>query len=233
MISFIQGKVIFSDGQEVIVADASGVGYQIYCRTLFAEGSSVALYLSHIIKEASEALYGFISLREKKMFELLNEVKGVGPKSAYTLISSLGVKQICDAINFEDKKSLSKAPGIGAKASAQMILDLAGKINKIKMYSNKNISKVRVDDVSYESNFMTPILSELQTDLKHDNDQEFIKESDDIEEQNEYQLLNDTIMACKELGFAENMIIQKAQKILLENEIIKAEQLVHLVLKEI
>ena len=99
MIGHLQGKVLFSDGVEVVMLTSSGVGYQIYFAKVLRERSIHSLYISHVIKEASEELYGFDTLREKKLFESLLSVKGVGPKSAYALIRALGFETICEIPN--------------------------------------------------------------------------------------------------------------------------------------
>jgi holliday junction DNA helicase RuvA len=204
MIGYLKGDVLFSDGIETILLTSNGVGHQIFLNIVLAEGSASELYVSHIVKEASEDLYGFTSLRCKKLFELLLKVKNVGPKSAYSLISSLGSDQIINAILLENKAALKKAPGVGERAAAQMILDLAGKIAKVKMYTDKN--------------------NKVETDVSMSIVEESVAP--------ESLILSEAIMACKELGFVEEKILPVANKLILENKILKAEQLVHLVLRE-
>jgi len=207
MIGYLQGEVLFSDGQETIINCPSGIGYQIYYNKVLAEDSQISLYISHIVRETSEDLYGFNSLREKKIFEMLILVKGVGPKSAFSLLSALTIENIIEAILFENKKMLTAAPGVGPKAAAQMILDLKTKVGKIKMFSSLNSSKTIDGSNDVISNEQVSANSSI--------------------------LIDDVLMACKELGFSEKKILPLAQKILNENEISKAEQLVHLVLKGI
>jgi Holliday junction DNA helicase RuvA len=221
MIGYIQGEVLFSDGYETMLLAGTGIGYQVYCNQVMAEGSMASLYISHVIKEAAQDLYGFRSLREKKMFELLTSVKGVGPKSAYSLVCVIGVNDIIDAITFENKKVITKAPGVGAKAAAQMILDLTGKVSKIKMYSNaQKIYKKNDENIVATADLQTSMFEEI------------VIEEKPIDHTNDQQILTDALMACKELGFKEDNIIPVAQKILGENMISKPEQLIHLVLKE-
>jgi Holliday junction DNA helicase RuvA len=216
MIGFVTGEVLFSDGSEVILQTSTGIGYQIFYNKVLAEGAEAGLYISHIIKEDSQTMYGHHSLRAKKLFEMLLTVKGIGPKSAYALISNIGVNEIINAVNLEAKTTLTKVPGLGTKGASQIILDLAGKIDRVKMYSDaRKISKMRsVPASSMTSSFVTEEMVYADKIAHHD-------------------ILNDTVMACKELGFKEDKIIFIAQKILNANEISKAEQLIHLVLKEI
>lgn len=218
MIGFIQGEVLFSDGHEVVLNTASGIGYQVYFHRVLAEGGWASLYISHVIKEAAEDLYGFETLRDKKMFELLISVKGVGPKSAYALMASIATDQIIEAISLESKKTLTSAPGVGPKAAAQILLDLGNKIHKVKMYS----SAVRTSN-SYQ----------VVSAVKDSSTSELVQEMAAEVGINSSQIMNDALMACKELGFKEENIIPLAQKILGQHQISKPEQLVHLVLKEV
>jgi Holliday junction DNA helicase RuvA len=220
MIGFLVGEVIFSDGNESILQTPSGIGYQVFYNKVLVEGSRAAIFVSQIINENSQTLYGFSSLRTKKLFEMLLTVNGIGPKSAYALICNLGVNEIITAVNLEAKATLTKAPGVGNKSAAQIILDLAGKIDRVKMYSDST-------KVVTASPVLAPVSSA-----------ELISEAVYVEpsvstSSNQHEILNDALMACKELGFKEDKVIPIAQKILAANLITKPEQLIHLVLKEI
>jgi Holliday junction DNA helicase RuvA len=216
MIGFLTGVVVFSDGQETIVQTPSGIGYQVYLPKVLIEGAVAQLFISHIIRENDEALYGFESLRAKKLFELLLQVKGVGPKSAFALMSSLGVMDIIQSIQTEDRKKLKSAPGVGDKAAAQMILDLSKKVFKVQMYSDAR-SKINVASMMEQES--------LSFEQTASSSASIVSASHD--------LLDEALMACRELGFKDEKIIPLAQKILGESEIHRSEQLVHLVLKQI
>ncbi|MBY0413104.1 MAG: Holliday junction branch migration protein RuvA [Bdellovibrionales bacterium] len=220
MIGFLSGEVLFSDGSECIIQTSTGIGYQVYYNKVLVEGTLAAIYVAHIIKEDSETLFGFHSLRSKKLFEMLLTVKGIGPKSAYNLLANIGVNEIINAVNLEAKATLTKVPGLGTKGAAQIILDLAGKIDRVKMYS---------DSTKVIRGGLAPVTKSAHV----------IEEAPYIEVEvstasvNQHEILNDTLMACKELGFREEKIIPIAQKILGANLITKPEQLIHLVLKEL
>lgn len=221
MIGFLSGEVLFSDGNESIIQTPSGIGYQLYYNKVLVEGASASLFISHIVKEDSETLFAFHNLRAKKLFEMLLSVKGIGPKSAYSLISNLGVEEIINAIKLDAKGALTKVPGLGTKSAAQIILDLSGKIDKVKMYSDSN--KIIRGDLMQ--------ISPLEKIISDSRDLgEAVIDSKKI---NSHEIMNDTLMACKELGFKEEKIIPIAQRILGINSITKPEQLIHLVLKEL
>jgi holliday junction DNA helicase RuvA len=230
MIGFLKGKVLFSDGRELIMATPSGVGYQIFFNDILVEGSTLCLYISHIIRENSEDLYGFFDLRSKKMFELLIGVKGVGPKSAYTLLTGMGTERIINSIQAEDKKAISSVKGIGPKASAQIILDIAKKVYMIRSYSNKRpwpSTDYEVgEDAQLDNLNIASTSQNKDVEINAQNE-----ESDDLHLKNE--ILHEALLACKELGFNESKVVPLAQEILAQHKINKTEQLVHLVLKGI
>lgn len=227
MIGFLSGLVLFSDGQEVILQTPSGLGYQIYFHKVLVEGSTASVFISHIIREDSETLYGFSSLRAKKMFELLLSVKGIGPKSAYALVATLSIDEIITAVKLESKNVLTKVPGLGTKGAAQIILDLSNKIDKIKMYSDQTIKGHFSANSLQSMTAQLPMMDEVRIADPQD------KKLEHAELINQHQIMQDTLLACKELGFKEDKIIPVAQKILAQNLIHRPEQLIHLVLKEI
>ena len=221
MIGVLSGIVLFSDGKEVILLTKTGVGYQAFCHHILPEGGMATLYVSHLVREASEDLYCFKNLRNKKLFELLITVKGVGPKSAFNLISKTNTEELISAIISDQKNLLTRVSGIGTKAASQIILDLQKKINKVRMYSAQTL--ITLDD---------SIRDETLINSSPVEDQSFDKRQENPSELPP-NLLEDTVLACCNLGFQSDQIIPLAQKILKENQIQKTEQLIHLVLKEI
>ncbi len=229
MIGILCGQVVFSDGEETLIQTSTGIGYQTYCRYILPEGELTSLFVSHIIRETNEDLYCFKSLREKKLFEILTTVKGVGPKSAFNLVSNVSTEDIIGAVQSDQKKTLTQVSGIGTKAAAQIILDLKGKIQKVKMYSNKPLSPL-TDTPSFaeglgDLSFSRSPSSDHSTSHSSPSEPETLPPPQEI--------LDDTLLACKNLGFQSDQIIPLAQRILRENPIKKTEQLIHLVLKEI
>lgn len=147
MIGFLQGEVIQSDGTQTILLTSSGIGYEVYLNLFVNKGEKIKLFISHIIREADQTLFGFQNFNDKKIFELLLSVNGVGPKSAYSLICSLGSDGLITAISLEDTKSLKTAQGIGKKAADQLVLSLKDKISKIIM-DNNDAPKIKTDSLS-------------------------------------------------------------------------------------
>lgn len=134
MIAHIVGRIVYSDAKEIIVQTDNGVGYQIFYEKKLSCHSKINLFISQIFRETSQELYGFLEIKEKKLFEILLRVKGVGAKSAYALVVTLGSQQLLEAILFKRKKILMEAPGIGEKAASLIILELFRKIKKLESF---------------------------------------------------------------------------------------------------
>lgn len=215
MIGFLQGEIVFSDGHESIIRTAQGIGHQLHCHWILPEGAAAAMFVSHIVREGHEALYAFKSLRDKKFFELLITLPGIGPKAAYALIGHLGVEQIVMASRSDDKTLLKKAPGIGQKIAGQLVLDLPNKADKVMMYSARTIrpSQSPVGETALTYDEVVEVAETVMT--------------------NHSPILEETMLACKELGFKEEQIRPLAQNLLLEHAVSRPEQLVHLVLKQL
>ena len=213
MIGCVQGKLLNKEMDKILLLTNSGLGHEV-----FFNGShelkieeDYLIFTSNIIKETSNDLYGFLSIQEKKIFELLISVKGVGPKSAFSMVNTLGPGEIINAIIFDNKKVLSTAPGIGKKAASQIILDLSDKISKLGLDS---LSMRPQGSLGLEE---VPDSNALQAANKVGTE----------------TYLQETIMACKELGFKESDISNLAREILNRSEISSSEQLIHQVLKEL
>lgn len=133
MIYFLRGKVAHIDGDTIIV-DVRDVGYQVYVSHLedYEIGEEVYLYTHEVVREDDQYLVGFKSLEEKSVFLALIKVKGLGPKSAIGALSETTPQQVINAIASNNVAYLKKLPGIGAKAAAQIILDLKGELTGSK-----------------------------------------------------------------------------------------------------
>ena len=129
MIYFLRGKVTLKDGDTVII-DVRDVGYQVLVSHIddYEIGDEVLVYTYNVVREDEQYLVGFSSLDEKSVFLSLIKVKGLGPKSAIGALSSTTPQEVVNAIGSNNVAFLKKLPGIGAKAAAQIILDLKGQL---------------------------------------------------------------------------------------------------------
>lgn len=131
MFYYLKGTVA-EIGQSSLVLDVNGIGFFINTslKTISSVKASAParLYISESIGESNFDLYGFADLQEKRFFELLISVSGVGPKAAISLLSSLNTDTLIMAIVNDDAKALTAAPGIGKKIAQRIILELRDKL---------------------------------------------------------------------------------------------------------
>ena len=116
------------------VIDCAGVGYALSASAntigCLKKGSKAKLFVSEAITENSFDLFGFYSKSEKRCFEMLTAVSGIGPKAAISILSYNTPESLALAIMNNDEKALTIAPGIGKKIAQRVILELKDKISK-------------------------------------------------------------------------------------------------------
>jgi len=213
VIGYLKGSVVYSSDQDLILMTNGGVGYQVFYSKVLPLGIDCEIYVKHIKKENSEDLYGFSSFGEKKMFELLIGVKGIGPKSAYNLVSRLGLKNLIRAISFKEKKVLTSVPGIGPRAGAQILLDLTEKVVSLK----KAFTLSGSDDCSTPNNLSSGSNFKASTE-------ELFSRGD---------ILDDAIKACEELGFSRGDVVPIAHSVMSDSKVKNVGDIVRQVLKEL
>lgn len=130
MYSYIKG-VITEITPNYVTLDNNGVGYKLLTPNPFnfLIDNEYIVYIYQKVAEDMIALYGFKSSEQRDLFIKLISVNGIGPKSAIAILASGTVGSITKAIEDGDAKYLQKFPGIGPKASQQIVLDLKGKID--------------------------------------------------------------------------------------------------------
>jgi len=148
MYAYITGKITSVNPKNIVVEN-NGIGYIIIVSNpyVFIPNSDITIFTHQVIKEDSNNIYGFKSFEEKELFLKLLSVNGIGPKSALSMLASGNVSGIIKAISARDDKFLKKFPGIGAKASQQIILDLAGKLN----FDSKELNNIDLNSDTYEA----------------------------------------------------------------------------------
>lgn len=133
MFYYIEGKVSLIE-QNLAVIDAGGVGYCCYTTlntlSYLEAGKTARLYTHCNIKEDAFDIYGFHDIREKRSFEMLLSVSGVGPKAALSILSASTPESLAMAVVSDNEKTLTAAPGVGKKLAQRIILELKDKIAK-------------------------------------------------------------------------------------------------------
>ena len=132
MIAHLRGRLFSKQPQQVIV-EAAGVGYDVAISvstytSLPAEGAEVALHIHTQVREDTLALYGFLDRNDKRIFERLITVSGVGPKLAITIQSGLPTDRLVAALRAQDHATLTRIPGVGKKLSERLVVELKDKL---------------------------------------------------------------------------------------------------------
>jgi holliday junction DNA helicase RuvA len=132
MIAHLRGRLFTKDPGHAIIS-AGGVGYEVIISiptftALPAEGAEVSLYIYTQVREDVLALYGFLDLKEKRLFERLITVSGVGPKLAVTILSGLNPERTIAAIRAQDHATLTHIPGVGKKLAERLVVELKDKL---------------------------------------------------------------------------------------------------------
>jgi Holliday junction DNA helicase RuvA len=132
MIAHLRGKLLAKHPNQAIV-ETGGVGYDLTISVptfsdLPGVGSEVALHVHTHVREDIIALYGFLQSAEKRLFEKLITVSGIGPKLAITILSGMAAEDMINAIRGNDIARLTRIPGIGKKTAERMVLELRDKL---------------------------------------------------------------------------------------------------------
>jgi Holliday junction DNA helicase RuvA len=132
MIAHLRGKLLAKTPQSIVV-ESCGVGYEVSISVptytgLPAEGAEISLHIYTHVREDTLALYGFASLEEKRLFEKLFSVSGIGPRLALTVLSGLSTERLVAAIRAQDHATLTRVPGIGKKTAERVVLELKDKL---------------------------------------------------------------------------------------------------------
>lgn len=133
MIGHIRGTLLEKHPNEAIV-DVGGVGYQVTIpvstfSSLPETGREVRLRIHTHVREDAIALFGFLTLEEKQLFERLISVSGVGPKLGITVLSGLPVAELVGAIRGGNVAHLTRVPGIGKKTAERLVVELRDKLD--------------------------------------------------------------------------------------------------------
>lgn len=118
------------------VIEVNGVGYLIHITakssTNLSVGRDYQIFTSMVVREDSMTLYGFLSIEERDLFELVQTISGIGPKVALAITAAMNQDDLADAIVNKNEAAISAIPGIGKKGAQRLILELEGKVQSTK-----------------------------------------------------------------------------------------------------
>lgn len=206
MIGYLQGKVLDTDGKKAIILASNGVGYEVNYGYFLEANTETAFFIHHHMTDSDQSLWGFNSLEDKKMFELLKTVNKVGSSKAYPLISTIGTEAVIQAIMFDQPNVLSQAQGIGKKMAEQIILSLKDKIEKFQAANLKVNDNPQVDIKT-----KSPKTSDSKIDMN---------------------MMNDVLLALDSLGYKDKDVSKLIKNQLL-NGVASSEDIIKNVLREL
>jgi Holliday junction DNA helicase RuvA len=141
MIGQLTGNILLKHPNEIVL-DVSGVGYQVIIPLstfyqLRGIDGPVTLKICTIMRQDSISLFGFMTELEKRLFEKLISVSGVGPRMAIAVLSGIPGEKFIDAIKKSDLLAICSIPGIGKKTAERIILELRDKVIDFKGVQQK------------------------------------------------------------------------------------------------
>lgn len=137
MISFVHGKLISKSPTQAII-QVSGIGLDVLIplssyQALGEIGSQIEVYTYLHVREDILQLYGFHTQKERRVFQALITVSGIGPRTALGILSGLTTDELIHAIHKQDVALISSAPGIGKKTAERLILELREKLDESEL----------------------------------------------------------------------------------------------------
>lgn len=166
MIYQIRGTVVQTEEKGVVI-DCGGLGYFVYTTETFIQGQEALLYTHFIVKEDSHELYGFTTTEARNFFGLLLGVSGIGPKSAFAMLSLYPIGILAHAIQTGDARTISSVPGIGKKTAEKVVIDLKDKVALFAGANNdapKNDLVEALISLGYRDTAIRDILPSIETD---------------------------------------------------------------------
>jgi len=131
MISFVRGTVVHT-GVDQVVVDLGSVGVTVQCTPAAAaslrHGEHVELMTTMVVREDGWTLFGFLAVDERRVFEQVQTVSGIGPRIALALLGTLSPDDLRRAVAAGDERALMSVPGIGRKGAQRLILELADRL---------------------------------------------------------------------------------------------------------
>jgi Holliday junction DNA helicase RuvA len=135
VIAHLRGQILSKTPNSVVI-DCGGVGYELAISVatfteLREEGGEARLHVYTHVREDALALFGFAERDEKRLFEKLLTISGIGPKLAITVLSGISAERLVAAIRAGDHATLMKIPGIGKKTAERVVLELKDKLDDL------------------------------------------------------------------------------------------------------
>jgi Holliday junction DNA helicase RuvA len=140
MIVYVSGKLVEKSPSRVVI-DVHGVGLEIQIPTSSFDplpeiGEHATLVTHHYVREDNMQLFGFSASGERKLFEVMISVSGVGPRLAMAALSALDPADLQACIVSGDSTMLTRIPGVGRKTAERLVVELRDKLGTVDVASN-------------------------------------------------------------------------------------------------
>ncbi|MBP9821429.1 MAG: Holliday junction branch migration protein RuvA [Candidatus Pacebacteria bacterium] len=170
MIRFLEGKITDRDGKSLIL-QVGGIGYEVWVTPDVMEksilGQEIKLWTSHIVREDTEDLYGFIEKTDLVFFEMLLTVSGIGPKSALGIISLAPTQTLVQAIRSGQSSYLTSVSGIGKKTAEKILLELGDKVGALEKSDTEHFTGndllEALESLGYRNQDIRSVLGSINT----------------------------------------------------------------------
>lgn len=144
MIGRLCGVLLEKQPPQLLI-DVAGVGYEVNAPMstfyqLPETGSDVVLHTHLVVREDNQSLYGFASLRERKLFRSLIKISGIGARMALTILSGSSPEEFAQHVVNQDTKALTRLPGIGKKTAERLIIEMRDKLESHTAGQNHDLT---------------------------------------------------------------------------------------------
>ena len=166
MIVGLIGKIIKKE-PTLLNVNVNGIVYEVFvsinCSSKIIS-DDVKLEITHIIREDSQSLYGFLDPNEKKLFDTVIKINGVGPKVALAICSTFTPTSFAQIVNENDVSMLKRVPGIGPKGASRILVELSGFIidstDKADSGSNSSLeASLALESLGFKKDLITKVLN--------------------------------------------------------------------------
>ncbi len=166
MLAYIKGNLEIK-ANDYIVIDVNGLGYKVNMskktiETVGNVGDKIKVYTYYRVREDDISIFGFNTIEELRMFELLLSVSGIGAKVALTILSNIEITEFALAVISDDITKIVTIPGIGKKSAQRIILELKDKLKSQQITEDEKTIKTESKNVEESSKVLEEATSALQ-----------------------------------------------------------------------
>lgn len=170
MISYLEGRIVFKE-KKFIVLNANGVGYKVFLsqKTLLKipeKGKDLKLFCFMSVRENSMELYGFLDEKELEFFEMVEKIRGIGPKASLEIASLGPLEKIKERIENNDATLFEGIPGIGKKKAMSIVLELSGKIRSLPPVKKEDEAETTLMSLGFPKQKAKEALFRVPEDVK-------------------------------------------------------------------